>query len=114
MGAARGALRLLWRPVRCTAPPGVRSGVVPVMRGPTRGLWLCRGVRSGSLLMCPRGSRAGEGTAVDPWFVLPIRAHWEGRAYPVRWPEHRPELAPGDVVRLDIDGSRLWHSFRVV
>ena len=47
-------------------------------------------------------------------FRLPIYAHWAGRTYPVRWPEHRPEPGPGDVVRLDIDGSRLWRSFRVV
>ena len=51
---------------------------------------------------------------MDARFVLPICAHWEGREYPVRWPAHRPEPGPGDVVRLGIDGSRLWRSFRVV
>ncbi len=47
-------------------------------------------------------------------FRLPIYAHWEGHAYPVRWPAHRPEPGPGDVVRLDIHNSILWHSFHVV
>jgi len=51
---------------------------------------------------------------VDPGFVLPIYAHWEGHEYLVRWPVHRPEPGPGDVVRLDIDGCLLWRSFRVV
>src|SRR3954466_3262255 len=59
-------------------------------------------------------SWVGRGAAVDARFVLPICAHWEGREYPVRWPEQRPEPGPGDVVRLDIDGRRLWRSFRVV
>jgi hypothetical protein len=43
-----------------------------------------------------------------------IYAHWAGRAYPVRWPAHRAEPRPGDVVRLDVYGSTLWRSFRVV
>ena len=51
---------------------------------------------------------------MDARFVLPICAHWEGREYLVRWPAHRPEPGPGDVVRLDVHGGRLWQSFRVV
>ena len=51
---------------------------------------------------------------MDPGFVLPIYAHWERHEYLVRWPVHRPEPEPGDVVRLDIDGGLLWRSFRVV
>lgn len=46
--------------------------------------------------------------------VPPIYAHWRGRLFSVNWPEHRPDPEPGDVVRLDVDGSTLWRSFRVV
>ena len=44
----------------------------------------------------------------------PIYARWEGREFPVRWSPYRPEPGPGDIVRLDVDGGRLWRSFRVV
>jgi len=43
-----------------------------------------------------------------------IYAWWDGRDLPVSWPPHRPEPEPGVIVRLNVDGGRLWRSFRVV